>query len=215
MRWYSPSALALVLANLVPLYGVVFGRWSVLGLLALFWLEVILVGLLGVLRMLIADPSNDSLRGGKIVWVPYFCILFGMSVVGLGIMMHSFFGHLEGVMPFDGGVLPVAATVRLLGKLGAWPALASLVASHVFSFFWNYLGHGEFRHAKLTDLMWEANSRAFILFFSLFFGALFMGLGSPVWGLAILVGFKTWLDLAAHLKAHRATAQVAGPPYTT
>ena len=215
MRWYSPSALALVFANLVPLYGVVVGGWSVLALLALFWLEIILVGSLGVLRMLIADLSKDPPWGGKIVWVACFCILFGIFVLGIGVMMYVFFGHLEGVTPFEGGLLPVAATVHLLGNLGAWPALASLFASHVFSFFWNYLGHGEFRRAKLKDLMWEANSRVFIFFFSLFFGAIFMGLGSPVWGLIILLGFKIWLDLAAHLRAHGVTAQVAPTPRTT
>ena len=52
--------------------------------------------------------------------------------------------------------------------------------------------------------MWEANSRVYIMVFSLFFGSLFMQLGSPVWGLAILIGFKIWLDLGAHLRAHRA-----------
>src|SRR5580765_5521472 len=157
MKWYSPSAVALIIANLVPLYGVLFWGWSMFALLELFWLEIILVGLLSVLRMLIADPSNTSLRVEKIVWVPGFCILYSIFVVGLGIMMLSVFGHLEGELPFDGGLLPVGLTIRVLEKHGLWLALVAFCASHVFSFFWNYLGHGEFRQANLKDLMWEAN----------------------------------------------------------
>jgi hypothetical protein len=195
--------VALIIANLVPLYGVLVWGWSVLALLVLFWLEIMLVGVLGVLRMLLADPLNASLWAKKAVWVPCFCVLYGIFVVGLGIMMFSYFGHLEGVMALEDGPLPVGETVRVLKKQRLWSALAALCASHAFSFFWNYLGHGEFRRAKLKDLMWEANSRVFILFFSLFFGALFMALGSPVWGLTILIGFKIWFDLDAHLKAHR------------
>ncbi len=207
MKWYSPSAVALIIANLVPLYGVLFWNWSILALLVLFWFEIILVGLLGALRMLIAVLSNTQLRGSKIVWVPGFCIFYSVLVVGVGIMMFGFFGHLEGEMPFDEGLLPLGQASRVLEKQGLWLALLALCASQAFTFFWNYLGQGEFRRANLKDLMWEANSRVFMLFFSLFFGAIFMGLGSPVWGLVILIGFKVWLDLSAHLRAQRLADQ--------
>jgi hypothetical protein len=60
LKWYSPSALALIVSNLVPLYGVLFWGWSVLALLALFWLEIMLVGSLTVMRML-----------GAIIGVPW------------------------------------------------------------------------------------------------------------------------------------------------
>jgi hypothetical protein len=204
VKWYSPSAIALIIANLLPLYGVLFWSGSVLALLVLFWLEIIVVGLLAVLRMLIASPSSDPPPLRNFAWMLGFCILYTVFVLGLGIAIFGFFGHLEGVMPFEGGLLPLDQTTRLLEKRGLWPALAALCASHAFSFLWNYVGRGEYRRARLKDLMWEANSRVYIMVFSLFFGSLFMQLGSPVWGLAILIGFKIWLDLGAHLRAHRA-----------
>ncbi len=203
MKWYSPSAAALIIANLVPLYGVFFWDWSILALLVLFWIETVLVGFLGALRMLVAVLANTPLRGGKIIWVPGFCIYYSVLVLGVGIMMFSFFGHLEEEMPFDESFLPFGQANRVLEKQGLRLALMALCASQAFAFFWNYLGQGEFRRSNLRNLMWEANSRAYILFFSLFFGALFMGLGSPVWGLGILIGFKVWLDLATHLRARR------------
>jgi hypothetical protein len=130
-------------------------------------------------------------------------------------MTYVIFGQLEGELPFDAGLLPIRQTGRILDKQGLGLALAALCASHVFTFFRKYLGQGEFRHATLKGLMWEANSRILIFFFSLFFGAIFMGLGSPVWGLAILVGFKIWFDLAAHLKAHRHVSGDAATGPTT
>ena len=73
--WYSPSAIALLLANLVPLYGVLYLDWSVLALMVLLWLEVILIALFTVLRMLCADPANLALWVSKAIFVPVFGLL--------------------------------------------------------------------------------------------------------------------------------------------
>src|SRR5262245_50856277 len=39
LTWYSPSSLALILANLLPLWGVLVWGWPVVAVLALFWME--------------------------------------------------------------------------------------------------------------------------------------------------------------------------------
>lgn len=53
----SRSAIALVVANAIPLLGVVFFGWSLLTILVLFWIENGIVGLWNIPRILLAQGS--------------------------------------------------------------------------------------------------------------------------------------------------------------
>ncbi|MGI9247995.1 MAG: DUF6498-containing protein, partial [Woeseiaceae bacterium] len=46
-----PSSIALVLANLVPLAGVLLFDWQVFDVLMLYWAENVIIGVINVLRM--------------------------------------------------------------------------------------------------------------------------------------------------------------------
>ena len=59
-----PSSLALVLANLVPLAGVLYFDWSVLAILLLHWAESVVIGVVNVLRM--ATSRSDNILGGML-----------------------------------------------------------------------------------------------------------------------------------------------------
>ena len=54
------SALALLLANLVPLAGVLFWQWSVSSVIVLYWFENIVIGVVNVARLVACSPSNDA-----------------------------------------------------------------------------------------------------------------------------------------------------------
>jgi hypothetical protein len=85
--------------------------------------------------------------------------------------------------------------------------IAALAASHLFSFFWNYLYRGEFRRASLFELMQQPYGRVIVLHVAILAGGFAaMLLGSPLWALVLLIGCKIWLDLRAHLKEHREPA---------
>lgn len=55
------SAAALVLANLVPLAGVLIWQWSVSSVVILYWFENVVIGLVNVLRMALASPASLDL----------------------------------------------------------------------------------------------------------------------------------------------------------
>lgn len=55
------SALALVLANLVPLAGVLYWDWSVSSVVILYWFENVVIGVVNVLRMALASPASLDL----------------------------------------------------------------------------------------------------------------------------------------------------------
>lgn len=194
------SAWLLLAANLVPVAGVLLWDWSVFALLALFWMENVIVGVFFVLRMLCADPRDPALWAGKLFMVPFFCFHYGMFTTIHGVFVFSLFGGKAYALQ-DLRVLEPAA--RAASELGLWLPLAALLASHGFSFFWNYLYRGEFRSAQLPALMAKPYGRVVVLHVAIILGGMAaMALGSPVWALLVLLALKIGLDLKAHLKEH-------------
>ena len=55
------SAAALVLANSVPIAGVLFWGWSVSSVVILYWFENVVIGLVNVARMITFTPSNGEI----------------------------------------------------------------------------------------------------------------------------------------------------------
>ena len=200
--WCSPSSLALIAANLLPLYGVLALDWPVFSLLLLFWLENVVIGVLNALRMLLADPADAALWTGKLLMVPFFCFHYGMFTAIHGSFVVSMFGGKEYAHMKD-GLIPVNAAMRAIADFDLKWALAVLAASHVFSFLWNYLIRGEFRRAAIAELMHRPYKRIVVLHLTILIGGGFsMALGSPLWALLLLLALKVGFDLTAHVKEH-------------
>ena len=190
------SAWVLVVANLVPLAGVLWWDWSVFALLALFWMENVVIGVLFALRMLCADPLDPALWAGKLFLIPFFCVHYGMFTAVHGLFVFTIFGGENKLELLD-------AALRTAQRYDLWLPIGILVASHAFSFFWNYLYRGEFRRAQLTRLMAKPYGRVVALHVAIIVGGFGAALlGSPVWALVLLVLLKTGLDYRAHVKEH-------------
>jgi hypothetical protein len=194
------SVWVLLAANLVPLAGVLFWNWDVFALLLLFWMENVVIGVLNVLKMLLADPADAALWAAKLFMAPFFCFHYGMFTAIHGTFVFALFGGKKFDPP---GINVVEPALRAAGELGLWLPLGVLVASHAFSFLWNYLVRGEFRRAKLAELMAKPYGRVVVLHLTILFGGFgAMLLGSPVWALLLLIALKVGLDVRAHVKEH-------------
>jgi hypothetical protein len=202
------SAIVLVAANLVPLYGVAALGWSVFDVLLLFWVENVIVGLLNVARMILASPDDPLQWGAKLLFVPFFCLHYGMFTAVHGAFVFGMFGHLK-----TKGLIEPVQWIDTIGAQGLWLPVAALAASHLFSFLWNYVGRGEYRVASAPSLMGKPYARVVVLHLTIIFGGFgVQALGSPLWALLLLVALKTGIDLAAHLREHRnASARTKTP----
>jgi hypothetical protein len=190
----------LLAANLVPVAGVLLWDWSVFALLVLFWMENVIIGAFFALRMLCADPRAPALWAGKLFMVPFFCFHYGMFTAIHGVFVFSIFG---GKSYSASGLQVLEPAARAASELGLWLPLAALLASHAFSFVWNYLVRGEFRRASLPALMAKPYGRVVVLHLAIILGGIgAMALGSPVWALLVLLALKIGLDLKAHVKEH-------------
>jgi len=201
-RW--PSAIALLAANLVPLYGVLVLDWEVFPLVLLFWLENVVIGVLNAARMLCVDPRDAAAWAAKVIMVPFFCFHYGMFTAVHGVFVFGLFGgQAFGKVH---GLQLLEPAERAVHAYGLELAVGALAASHLFSFLWNYLGRGEFRRASVPALMARPYGRVVVLHLGILGGGFAAtALGSPVWALLLLLGLKVALDLRAHLKEHRTT----------
>ncbi len=198
-----PSALVLVLANLVPLYGVLLWNWSVPDVIITYWAETVIIGFYNALKMLTITVKNKDYTG--IFLLPFFCIHFGGFTIGHSLFVAFLFGFPKEPLTI---ILPLTA----------------LFASHGVSFILNFLQQ-DFRKIKkttsqeidghewpvyegeLANLFVAPYPRIAALHLTLLLGGfLVASIGAPIFALAFLVALKIIIDLGAHL-AERKFAQ--------
>ncbi len=60
-RRYRSSAVVLIIANLLPLVGVLFWEWSAFEIILLYWTENVIIGAINVLKMITCAPQPDAI----------------------------------------------------------------------------------------------------------------------------------------------------------
>lgn len=192
----------LALANLVPLYGVIVLGWPVYPLIVLFWVENVVIGVINVMRMVMADPGSVMSWISKLMMVPFFCVHYGIFTAGHGAFIHQTFGG--GAPGPITEIFTPGLWVTRITELGLWMSVAVLASSHLFSFGWNTIRRGEYRTAVLDKLMIQPYARVIVLHVVVWIGGLAtLRIGSPVWALLLLTSVKIIVDLHSHLREHR------------
>jgi hypothetical protein len=229
---YRPSAWALVLANIAPLFGVIVLGWEAFDVVALYWAENVIIGAVNVLKIITCNPdlermdwanlvgpgkqgelqkllqeggaggkANMAIHGAKLLMVPFFAVHYGMFCFVHGTFVIVMLG--PGGMfrdPFD----QIGQMIQLAKENHLFWAIAALAASHFYSFFYNYLGHGENRRTLPIILMFQPYARVVVLHIAILFGGFVaMGLGSGMGLLVLLIVGKTILDLNFHFRERR------------
>jgi hypothetical protein len=197
IRRLRASLLALLVANLMPLVGVLALGWKVAPIMIFFWSENLVIGFFNVLKMRRAEgsvansgttlndrPVQQSDRGAM--------ILFFIAHYGTFTLMHGIFVLIMFGMNFSGAS----------SELGL--ALLFLAASHAVSYKRNFIGRGEFHRLSFTQLFWQPYLRVIVMHVTILLGGTWaQAKGSPVPALVVLVAIKTLIDLVAHLVEHR------------
>jgi hypothetical protein len=231
VAWYRVGSswgavIALVVANAIPLFGVLFLGWNVWTILTIYWLENGVVGFFNVLKMSKAagnDPAGSGVTptvngrpvsgSAKAVLIPFFVLHYGIFwlVHGLfifilpmfqafGAMGAGFFGGpVFGDTPSDGGagIMSDPGAILLV--------LLGLSISHGISYRLNYIGRGEYLRTSVIRQMAAPYGRLVILHVTIILGGMAIALtGAPAAAVFVLVLLKTALDLGFHLAEHRA-----------
>ena len=185
----SPSTLALVFANLVPLAGAAFLGWDLGLVMVLYWAESAVIGLFNICKIIVIG------RWAALLAAPFFAGHFGGFMA-----VHFLFLNILFIQGFDGnGGGELAEVTQMFA--GLWPALALLFFSHAFSYFRNFLGRKEHLGRTIRTQMSEPYQRIVFMHLVLIFGgglSLVLGESTPVLMLVIVI--KIWVDVRAHLK---------------
>lgn len=189
----SPSTLALILANLLPLAGTVFLGWNLGEVMVLYWAESAVIGFFNLAKMAVIGR-----------WAALFTGVFFIAHFGAFMAVHFMF--IYGIF-VEGMQAPAEAELQQVAAMfiGLWPALAALFVSHGISFFVNFLGRREYQGRTLGKQMSEPYGRIVLMHLVIIFGGgLSMILGNPTPVLVVVIIGKILLDVRAHLKEHRA-----------
>ena len=206
--WLRPSVIALVLANLVPIFGVLLFHWAVFPLMFLFWSENVIIGALNVLKMLLASPASPLSWAGKLFVIPFFCVHYGMFTFIHGVFVIGLFG---GGFKSGAGFPNAEMFWRVAQENYLGWAILGLAVSRGISFVTNYLFNGEYKRASLPQLMQQPYGRIVVLHLAILGGGfLMMALHSPALGLLLLVALKIALDLRGHFAERKKFAEVLG-----
>ena len=196
----SPSALVLIIANLIPVAGSVFLGWNLSDVMVLYWAESAVVGFFNICKIIIIG------RWAALFAAPFFAGHFGGFMA-----VHFLFIYTIFIEQFQAGGESAGdlAEVALLFT-SLWPALAALFISHAYSFYTNFLGRREYKEKTVNDQMSEPYGRIMFMHLVLIIGGgLTMALGSPVPVLLIMIALKIFFDVKAHLKQHSGGKPVA------
>lgn len=194
-----PSVLVLVAANLFFIVGVFLWGWDVFLLLVLYWMENLVIGLYTVLKFLLVSRRNAS-WAVKSSATLFFCVHYGLFTLVHGMFVFVVFGG--DIISESSSSDIVSIWQMVVDYQLPWAALA-LFISHGISFFYNYIGAGEYKRSNLNDLMQQPYGRVVILHLAIIFGGFLIALlGSPAAGLIILIIAKTVMDIRAHLQQH-------------
>jgi hypothetical protein len=219
--WLDVPVVALLAANAIPLWGVLFLGWDAFYIVLLYWTENIVVGFYNALKMALAPMPHPAAHLGKLFLIPFFIVHYGGFTAVHGFFVLALF--------HDGGQGPP------MGEMN-WPCflvfvqmlfnvikymysvippqvrfvVLALFLSHGVSFVQNYLLKREYANAKPEKLMGSPYGRIVVMHIAILAGGfLTMAVGSPAPLLAVLVALKTILDVNLHNRSHKKAASKA------
>jgi hypothetical protein len=200
------SLAVLVVANLIPLFGVLLLGWDVRTVQILYWVENGVVGLLNIPKILFAAGPRTSVvaawlrEAGNVVQAIFFVFNYGFFWVIHGIFVVVLTGLFTRT-GFFGFPDPFKA---VLSEPGLWVAAIALLLGHGADLIVNYFGRGEYRTTSAVTQTFEPYPRMIALHVTIVFGGLAIAVvGQPVALVALLVIVKTVLDVSLYLRQRR------------
>jgi len=213
-KW-NISEIVLILANLIPLFGVLFLGWDLFSILIIYWLESAIIGFYTLLKMAMCwgllDDEKDKLKDlslrpnarliianllGKMLFVPSFIIPFG-ALMFICLMFIFLMNSI------DSGALVIQEISSIAITLIV--AVSCLFISHGVSFYLNFIKKQEYKKTTAQELTISPYGRIFVMYLTILFGGFLVLLTQmPAALIALFIILKIFIDLSAHRKEHEA-----------
>ncbi len=188
----NKSVIALIAANFIPIFGVLFFGWDLFTLLILYWAESAVIGFYTIFKLIIVGKYL------AILLVPFFIIHFGAFMVGHLLAIMALLNVQINIFKFE-EFYPIFFKISY--------AFMGLVISHGISFFVNFIGEEKFKILEkgkaLGMIEWQPYKRVLLMHFVIILsGFLIVFFRINTTPLILLVGLKTIVDLKSHRKQY-------------
>ena len=196
-KWkkFKLSILVLILANLIPLWCVLFWDWQIFQILILYWFETAIIGAFTILKIMFTLAS----LGEKILGVIALILALGSFMMG-----HLIFLLIINEITRGGAAEIVIYPRSIIYELSlSIIPIISMTISHGMSFVSNYIPNGEYKKAEVNNLIMAPHARVFAMHFVIILGLiLYATVQQSLSILLLFIFIKTLADVIAHTNEH-------------
>ena len=203
----DPLALISLCVDLLPFFAIFAFGWGATPLVALYWLENLVIGVVTLARMLGAFLANMTANAMALFLGPFFVVHYGLFCYGHGVFLQSFASENGFGQGAD----------ETLGNLINW-ALASGLHMPIFvlaiilinALFYavDFIGKGEVKRVNVTAEMFAPYGRIVTLHVAIILGAgLALALGEPLLGVVLLIALRVAFGIVVSMFRRRRLEQ--------
>jgi len=200
LRKLSISDYFLILANLIPVYGVWYEGWNAAQVFLVYCLETVIIGLFNVVKMgcvtIFVKPKDVwSTNGGITIVGGLFFIVFFIVHYGFFVFIQTqiFFG-VSGFIKdrsFLGSYSEIPAVLGDEGQL----LLLIFITYYTLHTLYNFFLSGEYKTISMGKLMFQPYGRIFVQQFVVIVGSMFLAMGFTDIFILVLVLVKIGFEL--------------------
>ncbi len=196
----DPLSWLTLAVDLLPIIAVLTLGWKATPLVALYWLENLIIGGFTILRMFGSVAGNVGYLLFLLFVVPFFTFHYGMFCFVHGIFIRALSGA-EGT-GFDSPVGLVRWAAGSGDKM-LW-FIAAIIAVNAVIYVVDFLLGGEYRKTDPMSEMTAPYGRIVTLHVAIIFGAMLaFGLGQPLLGVLVLIFLRVAFGVILNMRRRR------------
>lgn len=192
--------------DLLPIVAVAAFGWGATPLVALYWLENLVIGIFTIFRMLGTAAATLVNLGVALFTAPFFFVHYGAFCYGHGVFLNAFardntdFPGPVGLIEWAFGTAP--QMVWFVGAIAAVSAVYFVV---------DFIGRGEYRTSNPSAEMFAPYGRIVTLHVAIILGAgLAFALDEPLFGVLLLILIRVMFGVVVTvLRRRKRDAKVA------
>jgi hypothetical protein len=205
----DPLSLVSLAVDLMPVIAVFAFGWGATPLVALYWLENLVIGAFTILRMIGTALASFVSLAMALFMVPFFFFHYGMFCFVHGIFIHIFAAGEDG-----GAFEPVPLIEWALGTAPEmlWFVAAIIVVSALYYAF-DFLWGGEYKASNPQQEMFSPYGRIVTLHIAILLGAgVAFSLNEPLAGVLLLIFIRVVFGIALTVLRQRKRDARPGSP---
>jgi Family of unknown function (DUF6498) len=198
---FTQSDWSLILANLLPVFGVWFYGWDAKEVFLVYAIETLIAGLFTIIKLFIAGQfkkkdvfNTDVPQQKQSYWffIFFFIIHYGMFVA---IQMAIFFSVSGITGDSNTGFFSFYLKWPSLLKEEAWIMLSVFIVSYTIKMITDFIMTEEYKNVSLGQIMFQPYGRIFIQQVTVIIGSMFLSFGAGKIFILVFAFIKIYFEV--------------------